>query len=44
MKKKLLLTIMSSVFAIGMLAACGDIENDPMNDDIQGDMEFNDDM
>lgn len=33
MKKKLMLTILSSVFALGVLGACGDIEdNDGFND------------
>ncbi|MDG5787281.1 hypothetical protein QA612_07225 [Evansella sp. AB-P1] len=29
MKKKLMLILMSSLFALGMVTACGDIENDP---------------
>lgn len=33
MKKKLMLTVLSSVFALGVLGACGDMEdNDGFND------------
>ncbi|MGJ9383990.1 hypothetical protein [Salipaludibacillus sp. CF4.18] len=32
MKKKLMLTVLSSVFAIGVLGACGDVE-EPVNED-----------
>ncbi|MCE7792411.1 hypothetical protein K8O68_08280 [Salipaludibacillus sp. CUR1] len=40
MKKKLALTALSSVLALGVLAACGDAENgnDPMMDDNNGGM------
>ncbi|UTR16237.1 hypothetical protein MM221_06690 [Salipaludibacillus sp. LMS25] len=32
MKKKLMMTALTSVFALGVLSACGDVENDPMYD------------
>ncbi|MDQ0254828.1 hypothetical protein J2S74_002207 [Evansella vedderi] len=32
MKKKLFLSVLSSVFAVGMLTACGDVEEDPINE------------
>ncbi|WP_416147731.1 hypothetical protein ACM26V_16020 [Salipaludibacillus sp. HK11] len=37
MKKKLMLTAMSSVMALGILGACGNAENDPMNDPMNND-------
>ncbi|WP_179298565.1 hypothetical protein [Evansella halocellulosilytica] len=33
MKKKILLTLLSSVLTVGVLAACGDVEDDPMQED-----------
>jgi hypothetical protein len=46
MKKKLMLTMMSSIFALGVLGACGDVENDPINNEpgINGNGGMNDDM
>ncbi|MCR6112326.1 hypothetical protein HXA35_18505 [Bacillus sp. A301a_S52] len=32
MKRKLLLTALTSMFVVGVLGACGDMENEPMND------------
>lgn len=32
MKKKLMLTVLSSVLTLGILGACGDAENEPVND------------
>jgi len=32
MKKKLMLTVLSSVLTLGILGACGDAENEPLND------------
>ncbi|WP_169720902.1 hypothetical protein [Alteribacter aurantiacus] len=33
MKKKVLLSLLAGVLSIGVLAACGDVEDDPMQDD-----------
>ncbi|MGJ9383991.1 hypothetical protein [Salipaludibacillus sp. CF4.18] len=33
MKKKLMLVAMSSVLALGVLGACGDVDEEPINDD-----------
>lgn len=33
MKKKLMLTVLSSVLALGVLGACGDVNEEPLNDD-----------
>ncbi|WP_179298564.1 hypothetical protein [Evansella halocellulosilytica] len=33
MKKKLLLTLFSGMLTVGVLAACGDIEDDPIQED-----------
>ncbi|WP_183163883.1 hypothetical protein [Alteribacter keqinensis] len=33
MKKKVLLSLLAGVLSIGVLAACGDAEEDPMQDD-----------
>lgn len=54
MKKKFLVTALSSMFVVGSLAACGDmegneIENEPMNDPannngMEDDMNNDDDM
>lgn len=32
MKKKIMLTALSSVLAVGFLGACGDVDNDELND------------
>ena len=46
MKKKLMLTALSSVLALGVLGACGDVNNEPLNDDPmqENDGGMNDDM
>lgn len=48
MKKKMMLTVLSSVLAVGFLGACGDVENeelnDGMNDDMNNNMEENNDL
>lgn len=41
MKKKLMLTVLSSVLAVGFLGACGDVENEEMNDNMDNNMEEN---
>ncbi|WP_171051756.1 hypothetical protein [Alteribacter natronophilus] len=33
MKKKVLLSLLAGVLSVGVLAACGDVEEDPMQDD-----------
>ncbi|WP_280770547.1 hypothetical protein [Salipaludibacillus daqingensis] len=33
MKKKLMLTMLSSVLALGFLGACGDVNDEPLNND-----------
>ncbi|WP_201745408.1 hypothetical protein [Alteribacter lacisalsi] len=33
MKKKVLLSLLAGVLSVGVLAACGDMEEDPMQDD-----------
>ncbi|MCR6112325.1 hypothetical protein HXA35_18500 [Bacillus sp. A301a_S52] len=51
MKKKLIMTAFASVLTLGVLSACGDVENDPMNDNggfenngVNDDMNTNTDM
>ncbi|WP_199228174.1 hypothetical protein [Salipaludibacillus keqinensis] len=45
MKKKLMLTALSSVLALGVLGACGDVNDEPLNDDpMENDGGMNDDM
>ncbi|WP_416147730.1 hypothetical protein ACM26V_16015 [Salipaludibacillus sp. HK11] len=45
MKKKFVLTLLSSILALGVLGACGDVENDPMNEEPLNDGGgMNDDM
>lgn len=38
MKKKMMFTFLSSVLAIGFLGACGDVENEELNDGMNDDM------
>ncbi|WP_198520786.1 hypothetical protein [Alteribacter populi] len=33
MKKKVLLSLLAGVLSVGVLAACGEVEEDPMQDD-----------
>lgn len=33
MKKKLMLTALSSVLALGVLGACGEVNNEPLEED-----------
>ncbi|WP_179298563.1 hypothetical protein [Evansella halocellulosilytica] len=33
MKKKVLFALLSGVLTVGVLAACGDVEDDPMQED-----------
>ncbi|WP_157812090.1 DNA primase [Alteribacter populi] len=37
MKKKLMLSVLSGVLTVGVLAACGDAEQDPVEDDMGDD-------
>ncbi|MDQ0257226.1 hypothetical protein J2S74_004684 [Evansella vedderi] len=36
MKKKLLLSVLSTMFALGFLAACADVEDEPFEEDPMG--------
>ncbi|MBU9722631.1 MULTISPECIES: hypothetical protein [Bacillaceae] len=44
MKKKLLLTIMSGLLAVGFVTACADVEEDPVDPGLEGDPGMEDDL
>ncbi|GEL09118.1 hypothetical protein [Salisediminibacterium halotolerans] len=41
MKKKMMLTVLSSVLAVGFLGACGEVDNEELNDGMNDGMENN---